>query len=323
MNDSEARSLEQIRAFLANSEEWQFEGQKRTERYRWIEETLKRMDYAGLKRADKGVVRQYVGRLTGMSRAQVTRLVAAYVKTGKVEAAPYQRRKFPQRYTDTDIRLLARVDKAHENLSGPATKHILEREYQEYEQGAFERLASISVAQLYRLRERATYRKHNTTYEPTRPAVIAIGERRKPNPEGRPGYLRVDTVHQGDRDGEKGLYHVNAVDEVTQWEVVAAVAHISEQWLTPVLEQLLEQFPFRLRGFHSDNGSEYINHTVASLLDKLWIEQTKSRPYRSGDNGLVEAKNGAVIRKHVGFGHICAEHAEVMNTFHREYLNRM
>jgi hypothetical protein len=128
-------------------------------------------------------------------------------------------------------------------------------------------------------------------------------------------------VHQGDRDGNKGVYHINAVDEVTQWEIVAAAPQISEHWLIPVLEQILEQFPFTIRGFHSDNGSEFINYTVAKLLGKLLIEQTKSRAHRTGDNGLVECKNGAVVRKHMGFGHIAAQHAQAVNHFHRQYLN--
>jgi transposase InsO family protein len=213
------------------------------------------------------------------------------------------------------------VDKAHGNLSGPATKRILEREYFDYRQAVYARLAGISVAQIYRFRNSAAYRKRNTTYQPTRPTVIRIGERRKPQPHGRPGYLRIDTVHQGDCAGVKGIYHINAVDEVTPWEIVAATPQISELWLTPLLETMLAQFPFVIRGFHSDNGSEFINHTVAKLLEKLLIEQTKSRAHRSGDNGLVEAKNGAVIRKHIGFGHIGAEHAEAVDAFHREHLN--
>jgi transposase InsO family protein len=128
-------------------------------------------------------------------------------------------------------------------------------------------------------------------------------------------------VPQGDQDGRKGLYHINAVDQVTQWEIVAATSQISELWLLPVLEALLEQFPFGIRGFHSDNGSEFINYNVARLLGKLLIEQTKSRAHHSGDNGLVESKNGAVIRKHIGYGHIDSKHAEAMDQFHRQHLN--
>lgn len=158
-------------------------------------------------------------------------------------------------------------------------------------------------------------------YPPTKPVSVSIGERRKPDPQGRPGYLRADTVHQGDRDRMKGVYHINTVDEVTQWQVLGAAEQISEAWLLPVLEQMIEQFPFTILGFHSDNGSEFINYTVAKLLGKLLIEQTKSRAHHSGDNGLVEAKNGAVIRKHLGFGHIGAQHAAAVDAFHREHLN--
>jgi hypothetical protein len=251
----------------------------------------------------------------------VTRLISSYVDSGRVKAMIYQRTQFATRYTKSDVELLAYVDKSHANLSGPATKRILEREYSEYGQAAYERLAAISVAQIYRFRNSEAYRKRNTSYQPTRPTLIPIGERRKPRPLGRPGYLRIDTVHQGDRDGVKGLYHINAVDEVTQWEILAATPAISEHWLIPLLEQLLAQFPFVIRGFHSDNGSEFINYTVVKLLDKLLIEQTKSRAHRSGDNGLVESKNGAIVRKHMGFAHIGAQHAEAVDLFHRQYLN--
>jgi len=321
MDDTEAVSLEQIRAFLAGSGEVRFAGVRRDEVYGWVERTLVRHGYAGLGRADKGVVRQYLARMTGRSRAQVTRLIRGHRKTGKVTAAAYQRTKFATRYTAGDVGLLAYVDQAHGNLSGPATKRILEREYYDYGQAAYQRLARISVAQIYRFRNSAAYRQRNTSYQPTRPTMIPIGERRKPRPQGWPGYLRIDTVHQGDQDGRKGIYHINAVDQVTQWEIVAATPQISELWLIPLLETMLAQFPFVIRGFHSDNGSEFINYTVARLLGKLLIEQTKSRARHSGDNGLVEAKNGAIIRKHIGFGHIGAEHAEAVNAFHREHLN--
>jgi transposase InsO family protein len=321
MDDSEATSLEQIRAFLAGSGEVRFAGQRREEVYSWVERTLVRHQYASLDRSGKGLVRRYLARMTGLSRAQVTRLIAAHRHTGRVQAAVYQRTKFAQRYTATDVDLLAYVDKAHGNLSGPATRRILEREYLEYGQAAYQRLSTISVAHLYRLRNSPAYRKRNTTYQPTRPTPIPIGERRKPQPHGAPGFLRIDTVHQGDQDGRKGLYHINAVDQVTQWEIVAATPQISELWLLPVLEALLGQFPFVIRGFHSDNGSEFINYNVAGLLHKLLIEQTKSRPHHSGDNGLVESKNGAIIRKHIGYAHIEAQHAEAMDQFHRQYLN--
>jgi transposase InsO family protein len=321
MDDSQATSLEQIRALVAANGVVRFAGQRREEVYGWVERTLVRHEYACLRRPDKGLLRLYLAQMTGLSRAQVTRLITGYQGTGRVIATPYQRTRFSAIYTAADVGLLAYVDRAHGNLSGPATRRILEREYSEYGQAAYQRLAGISVAHLYRLRNTEAYRKRNTSYQPTRPTAAPIGERRKPRPQGKPGYLRIDTVHQGDQDGRKGLYHINAVDEVTQWEIVASTPQISELWLLPVLEAMLQQFPFAIRGFHSDNGSEFINYTVARLLEKLLIEQTRSRPHRSGDNGLVESKNGAIIRKHIGYGYISAQHAEAMDRFHREHLN--
>jgi transposase InsO family protein len=259
--------------------------------------------------------------MTGMSRAQVARLIRCYQQGNEVKRRAYRRHRFTQRYSGADIERLAAVDEAHETLSGPATQKILQRALYEFGDADYERLARLSVAQLYRLRKRPAYRHRRVAYQPAKPTQVAIGERRKPDPQGRPGYLRVDTVHQGDRDGIKGLYHINAVDEVTQWEVVGATALISEAWLMPVLEAMLEQFPFRIRGFHSDNGSEFINHTVAALLNKLLVEQTKSRPRHSNDNGMAETKNGWVIRKHIGYGHIASAHAEAFDGFYRQYFN--
>lgn len=321
MNDSGKLSLEQMRAFLEASEAVQFAGKSREEVYGWVERTLRGQDYGRLNRMGKGLVRRYIAKMTGLSRAQMTRLIGSYLGKGEVKLRAYQRHRFASRYTTADIRLLAYVDRMHSTLSGPATQRILEREHTEYGQAVFQRPAGISVAQIYRFRKTAEYRKRNNTYQPTRPTPVSIGDRRRPDPGGRPGYLRVDTVQQGDQNGRKGLYHINAVDEVTQWQVVGAAPQISEAFLIPVLEAMLDQFPFRIRGFHSDNGSEFINHTVARLLNKLLIEQTKSRPHHSNDNGLVEAKNGAVIRKLIGWGHIASHHADAVDRFHRQFLN--
>jgi len=133
---------------------------------------------------------------------------------------------------------------------------------------------------------------------------VAIGEMRKPIAEGKPGYIRVDTVHQGDQDGIKGIFHINTVDEVTQYEVVLSCCRISEQFLIPVLTEMLATFPFSISGIHADNGSEYINQQVAKLLNKLHIELTKSRSRHSNDNALAESKNASVVRKTFGYSHI-------------------
>ena len=321
VHQAEKLSLEGIRRFVAASEEIRFESADRRQVYAWVEGLLVGQRYAQQAKAARGLLRRYIEKMTGLSRAQVTRLIARYAASGRVEPTVYRRRRFPERFTRADIELLAAVDEAHETLSGPATRRILEREVTLYGRQQYARLATISVAHLYNLRKSQRYRERRLNYTKTRPTTVAIGERRKPEPSGRPGYLRLDTVHQGDGPQGKGVYHINAVDQVTQWEVAGATPRISEAYLEPLLKAMMQQFPFRILGFHSDNGSEFINRTVAQLLNKLLIEQTKSRPRHAGDNGLIETKNGAVIRKHMGYGYIDAGHADRINDFYRQFLN--
>lgn len=321
MENAEALTEVQIQEFLKGSRGIVFEGQTQAERYGWVQQVLVAQEYAVQDKKRRGTVRAYLSKVTGLSLSHLTRLIRQYRAEGVVRVAAYRRRSFPSKYSSQDIALLAELDRAHGWLSGPATVHILKREQEQFGKSEYACLAGISVAHLYNLRRSASYRKLAAKWEPTRPSAIAIGERRKPDPLGRPGFLRIDTVHQGDWNGAKGVYHINAVDAVTQWQVVGCVGRISEQHLLPVLEAILHQFPFRILGFHSDNGSEYINHEVAKMLKTLLIEFTKSRANRTQDNALVEGKNGAIIRKHIGYGHIAAEHAEAVQKFYTAHLN--
>ncbi len=321
MHNAEVLTEQQIQEFLRGSQTIEFSGQSRRERYAFIQGVLVAQEYASQSKKQRGAVRAYLSKITGLSLPQMTRLIGQYKREGVVEAVAYRRRQFPTIYTSRDVALLAEVDRAHDWLSGPATVHILKREHEQFGKPAYARLAGISVAHLYNLRQSARYRKLAARWEPTQPSGIPIGERRRPDPQGRPGFLRIDTVHQGDWEGVKGVYHINAVDTVTQWQVVGCIERITEQYLLPVLEAILHQFPFRVLGFHSDNGSEYVNYGVASLLKDLMIEFTKSRANRTQDNALVEGKNGAIIRKHLGYGHIGAGHAGVVHRFHTAHLN--
>lgn len=321
MHEAEKLSLEQIRLLVSASEGLRFESENREQMYGWVESVLIEHGYSRQGKAARGLLRRYLEKMTGLSRAQVSRLIQGYNASGQVRVAEYVRHRFAPRYTRADVELLAAVDQAHETLSGPATRSILKREFEVYGKAEFERLAKISNGHLYNLRNSQRYRERLLNYTRTRPTAVSIGERRKPDPRGEPGFLRLDTVHQGDSPNAKGVYHINAVDEVTQWQVAAATARISEAYLLPVLEAMLRQFPFRIQGFHSDNGSEFLNRSVAQLLEKLRIEQTKSRPRQSGDNGLVETKNGWVIRKHIGYGYIDQAHADKIDSFYRDHLN--
>jgi len=323
MNESRLNTVARVRAFLEGTLEVKFQPVRNdVERYGFIAGVLGRFAYRQLGRVDKGVLMRYLGCITGYSRAQLKRLVSRRLNgehLAKRYHAPAE--GFARKFTAADVKLLAQTDALHNTLSGPATKCLMQRAYAVYGDERYARLATLSVAHLYNLRNLAGYQATRAHWTKTRGYAVPIGQRRAPTPDGRPGFLRIDSVHQGDQDGIKGLYHINAVDCVTQYEIVATCERLSEAFLLPVLEQILAGFPFAVLGFHADNGSEYINYTVARLLDKLRIEFTKSRPRHSNDNGLAETKNGAIVRKHFGYAHIPQRFAAQVNTFNQDFLN--
>ena len=321
MNINDLKTIEQLEQFLTGTQAVAFVvANSNQDIYRDVKRTLVIFRYLALTKASKGVVVRFLIKITGYSRQQVTRLVKQYRVTGKIERQQRTHQGFKNVYTAEDIRLLAALDERHNTLSGPATKKLCERAYTLFGQTQYQRLAGISIAHLYNLRKSKPYLGQRYTLEKTRPKVTLIGERKKPQANGQPGFIRIDTVHQGDLDKQKGVYHINAVDEVTQFEVVCTVEKISEQYLIPAIEQLLACFPFVIKGFHSDNGSEYVNYKVAALLTKLLIEFTKSRSRQTNDNALAESKNGSVIRKLFGYAHIPQQWASLINTFNHESL---
>jgi transposase InsO family protein len=316
------KTLDDVRGFLAGNQAVAIQTPNREAAYAFIAQSLSRFCYRRLGKAGKGLVRAYLAKVTGLSRAQLTRLVRRQQGGERLtDRRGTPARPFARRYTPEDVRLLAKVDALHGNLSGPATRKLCERAWRVFGDARYERLAGISNGHLYNLRGSTTYQRCRGRVDKTRAVAVRIGERRRPRPEGRPGFLRVDSVHQGDLDGIKGLYHINLVDEVTQFQFVGSVERISEHFLLPVLAALLDAFPFAILGFHSDNGSEYINHRIAALLEKLRVEFTKSRSRRTNDNALAESKNGSVVRKHFGYSHIPGHFAQQVNDFAQGVLS--
>lgn len=321
MNQDVMPSVDEIRQFVAGSQSIDFKVTNKQEAYAWLQKLVVHLRYQLLIKKDKGIVREYAIAITGYSRSQVTRLVGEYLRTGSIRLEPTNsRNQFARHYTRDDIVALAELDDVHDRLSGKATSILAQRAYVMFGDGRYERLAGISVSHLYNLRDTNTYRNQSHTFTKTQSTTVPIGERRKPRPNGCPGYIRVDTVHQGDKDSTKGFYHINLVDEVTQWEIVIAVEKISERYMIPALEAALASFPFMLLNFHADNGSEYINYKVASLLENMRVKLTKSRAYHSGDNGLAETKNGSIIRKCLGYAHIPQEHAPRINVWYQKWF---
>lgn len=333
MIDTGLNDFNALGNFLNGVPAIEFSGTSKKEKYSWVKEVLNRFNFRYLRKGDKGTVREYIQKITGYSNSQMSRLIAKYLK-GKLYFVSYKRHSFPTKYSPLDIALLCKTDNIHQRLNGYATKQILIREYLKYAKTDYERISHISVAHIYRLRTTRFYQSHSLTFKNTQSVQRNIGERRKPEPQGKPGYIRVDTVHQGDlasesglnsslrkEDTNKGVYHINSIDEVTQWEIVASAEKISEAYLEPILKLIITQYPFVIIEFHADNGSEYINHTVVKLLNKLLIKLTKSRSRQANDNALVESKNGSIIRKHMGYFYIQQKYAPIINDFYFKVFN--
>ena len=327
MNDENIVSIAQLQSFLKEVAQVSFSinhigNKNKQEMYDWVGTVVQKFRYFSLKKKEKTIALDYIKKITKRSRPQIKKLIKKKKRFGKIRLSVTKKNTFPVIYGTSDIARLIETDNAHGRLSGPATKRILEREYQVHEKINYERISHLSVPHIYNIRKQSRQYKSNVLFIAKTQAVNRnIGERRKPHPEEKPGFLRVDSVHQGDKEEEKGVYYINMVDEVTQWEIIGCVEGISEQFLEPLLLELLNRFPFLILNFHSDNGSEYINYVVAKLLKKLLIDQTKSRSRRTNDNALVEGKNGAVIRKHMGYNYIQKKNAKSINKFLRENMD--
>ena len=318
-NDQDITDVLQLEPILAAAEVFDlgFQGTQK-ERAQWINDRLVRFRYNRLPRKQKRMIKRYIRTVTGLSHDQIKQHVKAY-RRGKKLCMSYHRHSIAAVYTDADRELLAEVDNATCRLSGNLTAQFCANQFMTGDR-AFLRLQSVSSATIYRLRGSKRYQLRVLHVGKTKATTVMIGQRRKPQPNGMPGFIRVDTVHQGDLGKQKGVYHINMVDEVLQWEVLIAVEDISESVLKDVWEVALLLFPFVIKNFHSDNGGEYINYTVAKLLEKFRIKQTKSRARHSNDNGLVEGKNAAVVRKEMGHWHIRGVYAARINVFYRDHF---
>src|ERR1051325_9545607 len=105
MQNAESLSRDQIQEFLRSSEPIEFTSRGREERYLWVERVLAAQKYRDLGRSERGLIRAYMRTVTGLSEAQTTRLMRAFLACGLVCAQPYQRHTFPERYTAEDIAL--------------------------------------------------------------------------------------------------------------------------------------------------------------------------------------------------------------------------
>lgn len=295
MDDMRFTHVNQLLAFLQGNQKLAIRFSSLSEKYSFIRKTVKKFSYDKLKRREKHIVFLYIKKLTGYKKVQLHRLITRAQK-GELARKPYSRKNEYHAYNRCDIKLLEQTDELHCRLNRDATKEILRREFIIFHHNEFSHISQVSSSHIDNLRKTTVYK--NSWINGTKANVVAIGMTKKPEANNAPGSLRIDTCHQRD------VYHIHAVCEITQWEVVICVPQISEAYLKPALELLLSQFPFVIFNFHSDRGSEFINKVVAKLLNKLLINQTKSRSRHCNDNALIESKNGSVLRKNMGYFHI-------------------
>lgn len=318
MDDSRISDVSELLAFIKGLGKVEVELiDDISEKYTLIERTVKKFKYKRLAKHDKKTILIYLRHLTGYHKVQLLRLIKRVLSGEHLERMVYVRHNSRCVYTPKDIKLLEYTDAVHHRLNSLATKKILERQSKLFGEHEYDHIAGVSSSHINNLRKSNGYK--TLWVNGTKARVAKIGKTKEPEPNGRPGSIRVDSVNQ------REIYYIHMVDEVTQWDVLIAVPMLSERYLEPALKLLLSLFPFVVFNFHSDRGSEYINKIVAHLLNKLLIEQTKSRSRHSNDNALIESKNGSVIRKNFGYGHVSQNQVDEINLFLVEdfipYLN--
>jgi hypothetical protein len=232
-------TIDEVQGFLKNNNE-DFYLKTRKERYDFVREILTRFRYHKIIKKEKGIIKSYLLKITGYSEQQIKRLIKEWKKNGLIFVKRKRGKAFKKKYNVKDIDLLIKTDIAHRTPNTPAVCEILRREYEKFGKEAYVTIAQISASHIYNIRNTTNqYLSSNAIrYSKTNPVQVKIGERRKPRPEGKPGFVRIDSVHQGDFKGIKGVYHINIIDEITQYEYIACVEKISEYYLIPVLEEM-------------------------------------------------------------------------------------
>jgi len=314
MDDSRITNVTQIREFLKGSIKFDFSlrDAEIKRKYEFIDKTVDRLKYGKLPKRDKKIVIQYLKKIVGYKKTQLSKLINQAL-LGGLKKKSYKRVHPHKIYTSYDIKLLEKTDELHLRLSEMATKEILRRECDMFGHREYQTIANISHSHITNLRHCPIYK--NSWINHTKARQIPIGVTMPPENFGRPGSIRVDSVHQRD------VYHINSVDEILQWEIVICIPQICEACMLPALEEMIKQYPFIIFNFHSDRGGGTINYQVASFLQRLLIKQTKSRSYHSNDNALVETKNGAVVRKNMGWQHINQNLADKVNDYYKNFFN--
>lgn len=117
-----------------------------------------------------------------------------------------------------------------------------------------------------------------------------------------PGFLEIDfVVHSGGSMAGSFIHTLAATDVCSGWTEFVPLLVREQSLVVEGLEVIFDQIPFPVLGIDSDNDSAFINETLIAFCRKSHVEFTRSRPYHKNDQAWVEQKNGAVIRRLVGY----------------------
>jgi hypothetical protein len=173
-------------------------------------------------------------------------------------------------------------------------------------EGVRERLLSASPATIdrllapIRLAVRGGASRRASTASPLRRSVPVrtFADWNDPSP----GYMEADLVAHSGEDASGSFVHTLTLTDVASgWTECVALVVRGASLVVEAITRLQATLPFRLRGIDTDNGTEFLNEAVLAYCKANEIEFTRSRPYRKNDQAWVEQKNGAVVRRLVGY----------------------
>ena len=166
------------------------------------------------------------------------------------------------------------------------------------------RLLTISAATIDRLLAPTRSAIHGRVRRPSKPAVRRAVPVKTFNDwkDPPPGFTEADLVaHCGGRLSGSFVHTLTITDIASGWTECAALAVREGTLVVEGVTRLRAVLPFRLLGLDTDNGSEFLNEAMLAYCQAQSIEFTRSRPYRKNDQAWVEQKNGAVVRRLVGY----------------------
>lgn len=167
------------------------------------------------------------------------------------------------------------------------------------------KLLTMSVATMDRLLK-SERKKHARGRSTTKPGSllkrqIAIRTFADWN-DTTPGFLEADLVaHCGETTKGTYLNTLTLTDIETGWTECLVLPNKTESAVAAALSQVVESLPFPMKGFDSDNGSEFINSKILGWCEQRKVTFTRSREYKKNDQAHVEEKNGSIVRRFVGY----------------------